>query len=172
MCYINGLLLTKRYVPPSEGKSCVYIHRKYNKIAGTYAVYSCVWHLWVVFLDDGGGALDIFKSPVCTYHIRHGPSLCPLHTIFAFWASVARVAGGVCCPRSEAPCILYVLYSVSPFYSYIIRTFVILLGENWTASTNIKHEIESGRTWRVLDDGDTAVTTVKVTIITKWNEMT
>ena len=32
----------------------------------TYAVYSCVWRLWVVFLEHGGGALGIFKSPVCT----------------------------------------------------------------------------------------------------------
>ena len=46
----------------------IYIHRKYNKIPGTHAVYSCVWRLWVVFLEHGGGALGIFKSPVCTYN--------------------------------------------------------------------------------------------------------
>ena len=33
----------------------------------TYAVYSCVWRLWVVFLERDGGALGIFKSPVRTY---------------------------------------------------------------------------------------------------------
>ena len=32
----------------------------------TYSVYYCVWRLWVVFLEHGGGALGIFKSPVCT----------------------------------------------------------------------------------------------------------
>ena len=34
----------------------------------TYAVYSCVWRLWVVFQEHGGGALGIFKSPICTYN--------------------------------------------------------------------------------------------------------
>ena len=29
---------------------------------------TCVWRLWVVFLEHGGGALGIFKSPVCTYN--------------------------------------------------------------------------------------------------------
>ena len=29
---------------------------------------TCVWRLWVVFLEHGGGALCIFKSPVCTYN--------------------------------------------------------------------------------------------------------
>ena len=42
------------------------VHHKYNKMPGTYAVYSCVWCLWVVFLEHGGGAPGIFKSPVCT----------------------------------------------------------------------------------------------------------
>ena len=40
------------------------IHRKRNKIPGTYTVYSRVWRLWGVFLEYGGGALGIFKSPV------------------------------------------------------------------------------------------------------------
>ena len=40
-----------------------------HKIPGhTYAVFSCVWRQWVVFLEHGGGALGIFKSPVCTYN--------------------------------------------------------------------------------------------------------
>ena len=40
-------------------------------IRGT--AYSCVWRLWVVFLEHGGGALGIFKSPVCTFNtIKHG----------------------------------------------------------------------------------------------------
>ena len=46
----------------------IYLHRKCNKMPGTYAVYSCVWRLGVVFLEHGGGALGIFKSPVCTYN--------------------------------------------------------------------------------------------------------
>ena len=33
-----------------------------------YAIYSCVWRLWLVFLEHGGGVLAIFKSPVCTYN--------------------------------------------------------------------------------------------------------
>ena len=47
----------------------IYIHRKY-KIPGTYAVYSCMWRLWVAFLEHGGGALGIFKSPVWTSFFR------------------------------------------------------------------------------------------------------
>ena len=40
-----------------------------------------MWRLCVVFLEHGGGALGIFKSPVCTYN-QAWTFLCPLHTIF------------------------------------------------------------------------------------------
>ena len=46
----------------------IYLHRKSNKIPGTYAVYTHACGVWVVFLEHGGGALGIFKSPVCTYN--------------------------------------------------------------------------------------------------------
>ena len=58
------------------------MHRKRNKIPGTYTVYSRVWRLWVVFLEHGGWALGIFKSPVYTYN-QAWTFLGPLHTIFA-----------------------------------------------------------------------------------------
>ena len=42
----------------------VYIRRKYTRYeVHTCAVYSCVWHQGV-FLEHGGEALGIFKSPV------------------------------------------------------------------------------------------------------------
>ena len=47
-------------------------------IRGT-RVYSCVWRLWAVFLEHGGGALDIFKPPVCTCN-QAWTFLFPLHT--------------------------------------------------------------------------------------------
>ena len=67
----------------------------------SYAVYSRVWRLCVVFLEHGGGALGIFKSPVCTYN-QAWTFLYPLHTVFP---SSASAAGGVGRPLSEAPCI-------------------------------------------------------------------
>ena len=57
--------------PSFETDIYIHIHRKFNKIQGTYAVYSCVWRLWVAFLQLDGGALGIFKSPVCTSY-NHG----------------------------------------------------------------------------------------------------
>ena len=44
------------------------IHREYNKIPGTYAVYTHACGVWVVFLEYGCGALGIFKSPAFTYN--------------------------------------------------------------------------------------------------------
>ena len=79
------------------------VRHKYNEVPGTYAVYACVWRLWVVFLEHGGWALGIFKSRVCTYN-QARTFFFPLQTIFPSWASVA---GGVCRPRREAPCIYY-----------------------------------------------------------------
>ena len=49
----------------------IYMHHKYRDtryIHTLYVVYSCVWRLWVVFLEHGGGALGIFKSPACIYN--------------------------------------------------------------------------------------------------------
>ena len=37
-----------------------------------------------VFLEHGGGALLAFSSRQFALTINHGPSLCPLHTIFSF----------------------------------------------------------------------------------------
>ena len=44
------------------------MHRKYNKIAGTFAVDAHARGVWVVFLEYGCGALGIFKSPAFTYN--------------------------------------------------------------------------------------------------------
>ena len=43
------------------------VHRKYNKVPGTYAAYSWLWRPGC-FLERGGGVLRIFKSPVCTHN--------------------------------------------------------------------------------------------------------
>ena len=43
------------------------IHRKYNKIPGTCAVYTHACGGWAVFLEYGCGAPGIFKSPAFTY---------------------------------------------------------------------------------------------------------
>ena len=59
----------------------MYIHRK-HMIPGTYAVYSCVWRLWIVFLGHGVGALGIFKSPYIRimYHFCNSQS-CPVFSL-------------------------------------------------------------------------------------------
>ena len=49
----------------------------------TYAVCSSVPRLWIVFLEHGGGALGIFKSPVCTYNQAWTFSLSASHN-FSF----------------------------------------------------------------------------------------
>ena len=68
----------------------IYTSQTHQTIPGTYnAVYSsCVWRLWVVFLEHGGGVLGIFKSPVCalTYN-QAWTFLCPLHTIYVAFLS-------------------------------------------------------------------------------------
>ena len=46
----------------------IYIANTTRYQVHTYAVYSRVWRLWVVFLEHGGRALGIFKSPVCIYN--------------------------------------------------------------------------------------------------------
>ena len=68
-------------------RSILYTSQTQQKISGTYyAVYSCVWRLWVVFLEHGGGALGIFKSPVCTSN-QAWTFFCPLHTIYVVFLS-------------------------------------------------------------------------------------
>ena len=65
-----------------------------------------MWRLWFVFLEHGGVALGIFKSPVCTYNQAWTFSL-SASQYFSF--PRASVAGGVYKyrPRSEAPCTEY-----------------------------------------------------------------
>ena len=46
----------------------IYLHRKCNKIPQVHTRYTHACGVWVVFLENGGGALGIFKSPVCTYN--------------------------------------------------------------------------------------------------------
>ena len=67
---------------------------------GIPGTHICGWRLWLVFLEHGG-ALGIFKSPVCTY-LQWSMDLSLSASRYPCWASVA---GDVCRPRSEAPCI-------------------------------------------------------------------
>ena len=63
-----------------------YLHTRYTHACG----------VWVVFPEHGGGALGIFKSPVCTYNQSW--------TFVRFIHKQAQRAAYVCRPRSEAPC--------------------------------------------------------------------
>ena len=69
----------------------------------TYAVYSCVWRLWVVFLEHGGGALGIFKSPVWTYNQAWTFSLPSSH----YFSFLSKRSGRRMPPaeRSEKTCL-------------------------------------------------------------------
>ena len=93
----------------------IYIHRKYQ-IPGpevhTYAVYSCVWRLWVVFLEHGGGALGIFKSPVCTKSCNQAWAFSSASHYFSFLLSKRS---GRRMPPAERSA-LYILRSI---YIYI-----------------------------------------------------
>ena len=49
-------------VPIHPIETDIYIHIANTRYEGyTYAVYSCVWRLWVVFLEHGGGGLLAFS---------------------------------------------------------------------------------------------------------------
>ena len=81
-----------------------YIYSEYSANAVRHEVHTLYIHtcgVWVVFLEHGGGALGIFKSPVCTYNQSWTFAR---FTLF-FLPPKASVAGGVCRPRSEAPSI-------------------------------------------------------------------
>ena len=60
-----------------------------------------VWRLWVVFLKHGGGALGIFKSPVCTYNQAWTFSLSASY----YFSFLSKRSGRRMPPASEAPCI-------------------------------------------------------------------
>ena len=64
---------------------------RYTHVCGVCGLFS--WSM--------AAGLLAFSSRQFALPVKHGPSLCPLHTIFPSWACVA---GGVCRPRSEAPC--------------------------------------------------------------------
>ena len=83
----------------------IYLHRICNKIPGTYAVYSCVWRLGCFPRAWRRGS---WHFHVASLHLQSIMNLCPLHT---FFPSEASVAGSLCRPRSEAPCIYYCIYT-------------------------------------------------------------
>ena len=148
-------------------KDTRYIHTRYNHACGVCGLFS--WSL--------AAALLAFSSHQFTLTIKHGPSLCPLHTIFPSWASVA---GGVCRPRSEAPCILvygvYLETNTSCIWKYKI-TFIrnlaccrwwlvelIMLMESncccWCSCSSSSGEVDAyvrGRGCRMIKIGKTCI---------------
>ena len=99
------MLATKALYVVTSFETGICLYRKYNIRPGTFAVYTNACGVWVAHLEYGCGALGIFKSPAFT-HNQAWIFIFPIHTISPSWASV-RVAGGVCRPRSEAPCMTY-----------------------------------------------------------------
>ena len=61
----------------------IYIHRKY-KIPGTYirGILMCACGVCGLFSWSMAAGLLAFSSRQFALTIKHGPSLCPLHTIF------------------------------------------------------------------------------------------
>ena len=90
-------LETKALQSQDSRQTYIYI-AKCNKIPGTCAVYSCVWRLGCF---PGAWRRGSWHFEVASLHLQSIMNRCPLHTIFP---SYARVAGGVCRPRSETPC--------------------------------------------------------------------
>ena len=87
-----------------------------HKIPGAYGVYSCVWRLCVVFLEHGGGALGIFKSPVCTYNQAWTLSLSASH----YFSFLSKRSG-----RRMPPAERSALYIRRNAFSYVLLTINI-----------------------------------------------
>ena len=89
-----------------------------------------MWRLWVVFLEHGGGALGIFKSPVCTYNQAWAFSLSASHS-FGF---LSKRSGRRMPPAERSALyILYVWYNCndkrqccSCLPPYVVRTQVVI----------------------------------------------
>ena len=83
------------------------MHRKY-KIPGTHSIIRGILvrlaSVWVVFLEHGGGALGIFKSPVCTYNQAWTFSLSASH-YFSFLSKPS----GRRMPPAERSALYYIL---------------------------------------------------------------
>ena len=77
---------------------------------------------------------------------------CPLHFFFLIFLPWASVAGGVCRPRSEAPCILCMYFEVlrNFYFSSLRRSrdcnqrVRALLGTKTTTTTNSNGDVETG----------------------------
>ena len=80
-----------------------------------------VWCLWVVFLEHGGGALGIFKSPVCTYLQSNMDFSFPASHHFSFLSK----RSGLRRPQSEAPCTLCTVYQQAKYCEYSLRYLLL-----------------------------------------------
>ena len=66
------ILATKALQSQASRQTYIYIANATRYQVHTRYTHAC--GVWVVFLEHGGGALGIFKSPVCTYlRSNHGP---------------------------------------------------------------------------------------------------
>ena len=108
----------------------MYTSQKQQNTRYIRGIYSCVWRL-----DSFPGVRlrGSWHFEVAGFHltIKNGPSLCPLNTIFPSWASVA---GGVCRPRSEAPCIIYHTtpeYIISHFSHIVEMAYISRCNTIW-----------------------------------------
>ena len=98
------ILATKALQSQASRQTYVYTSRiQDTRYIQTYAVYSCVWRLWVVSLEHGGGALGIFKSPVWTYNQAWTFSLPSSH----YFSFLSKRSGRRMPPaeRSEKTCL-------------------------------------------------------------------
>ena len=113
-CNLSNRQVSFICIQSAAGKLCIVAwrqtyNRKYKILPRTYKVHTRHAHAsggCGLFSWSMAAGLLAFSS--CQFarslSIKSGPCLCPLHTIFPSWASVA---GGVCRPRREAPCIYY-----------------------------------------------------------------
>ena len=60
------ILATKAVQSQASRQTYIYIANATAYQVHTYTRYTHACGVWVVFLEHGGGALGIFKSPVCT----------------------------------------------------------------------------------------------------------
>ena len=83
----------------------IYLHRKCNKNqAHTRYTHAC--GVWVLFLEHGGEALGIFKSPVCTYNQAWTFSLSASH----YFSFLSKRSGRHMPPAERSA--LHIIYQV------------------------------------------------------------
>ena len=109
------ILVTKALQSQASRETYIYIAITRYHVLTRYT-HAC--GVWVVFLEHGSGALDIFKSPVCTYNQAWTFSLSASH----FFPFLSKRSGRRMSPAERSA--LYILRSI--YLQHIHRPLRVL----------------------------------------------